>query len=79
MQCEHKAQLLGKVRMTGPCSMNASFYLAQCVHREALVYLAGTASGRRVDRRQCVSRTKLPFIPVSITSRLSFVAYSVVL
>ncbi len=21
--------------MTGPCSMNASFYLARCVHREA--------------------------------------------
>lgn len=40
--------------MTGPCSMNTSFYLAQFVHREAPVYLAGTASGRREDRRQCV-------------------------
>jgi len=34
--------------------MNTSFYLAQFVHREALVYLAGTASGRREHRRQCV-------------------------
>lgn len=59
--------------------MNASFYLAQCVHREALVYLAGAASGRRVDRRQCVSRTKLPFIPVSITRRSSLVAGGIIL
>lgn len=60
--------------MTGPCSMNASFYLAWYVHSKAPVYVAGAAPGIIEDRSQCVSCTKLPLYR-TVTSRVNVETY----